>query len=1030
MDTFTTIPTKADETLPPTNADGGGGTSGQCVVSKEDVTLPPTNADGGGGTSGQALESGLPPPEGTRNGSLFRRLARTAFRFLRFSASSAGAYAAYHTWPQNDQEGEVSTAKLWSIYVGEAERYDAALVESWKADMQGMLIFSGLFSASLTAFLIESYKKLQPDSGDLTVALMTQMSQQLAAISTGSIADVQPPSQFTPTTASLVCNALWFVSLSLSLICALLATLVEQWAREFLHKTEMRPSPVRRARIFSFLYFGLKRFHMPAVVDAIPSLIHGSLLLFFAGLVAFLLPINHFIMYLMAGALILLLLVYSILTVLPVIYLDCPYRTPLSTPLWSVFQRIRAFFRTSLTPKPEIVTMTEAVVDSALQDTEKRDQRAVRWTLDSLTDEDEFLPFVEVIPDILAGKLGRTLHANLFAPVLGDVDTPSPLVMRISDLVVAAQGTAGVVDNPLIGRRYIAGMKALAALCMIPHPWEHRFQTRIFLQFSPDNMSYSVCVLAVAYQRHIWYHHLVQSLRTMLGDCRDPSSPRFRNQVLPTLRRRLPVLQTLASSGHYPIPFGFARPFSVPLEDLERLTGGIVQSFPTVSHLDQVRDAVDALDSTYDWAAECILSVFTFLSDAFHAVEQGISVFQPVFADEILTYIQGSRPNFIDSNRAVLFPQNLQKFPFSFPNPTFDHLAQIAFRLFPFVPQQGRLHPEGYLKYLVERENTEAIRYALSTCDAFVVGRSLSEHLAAHTGLVADRTAHAIVVLIGCIPSDRGAVEVADEIIAGISTQGYPNIRAIRLLRCLQRLAYDLLHLHYFVVLPGSSRIGEFQGICDNELFHPHSPVFLPPDADLDVLAQTLRYRPLDQYLGLLTQVLASTTPTSPLSLLPWVNIRPDPDFANISWSKVDLELQSTFFTALLAYCRVFLDPKQPPQQSERGYHRAFDERLWALSMFLPRISSEAYNVAGIRLSALRHLLEALELFQDAVERVMRQGARGSTWETSHSRALLSAVRNEIAQVERRAASDWAAEQANVVPAHSNVSTNLVHSGS
>ncbi|KAJ7617839.1 hypothetical protein FB45DRAFT_1034079 [Roridomyces roridus] len=53
MDTFTTIPTKADETLPPTNADGGGGTSGQCVVSKEDVTLPPTNADGGGGTSGQ-----------------------------------------------------------------------------------------------------------------------------------------------------------------------------------------------------------------------------------------------------------------------------------------------------------------------------------------------------------------------------------------------------------------------------------------------------------------------------------------------------------------------------------------------------------------------------------------------------------------------------------------------------------------------------------------------------------------------------------------------------------------------------------------------------------------------------------------------------------------------------------------------------------------------------------------------------------------------------------------------------------------
>ncbi|KAJ7617863.1 hypothetical protein FB45DRAFT_1034101 [Roridomyces roridus] len=63
MDTFTTIPTKADETLPPTNADGGGGTSGQCVVSKEDVTLPPTNADGGGGTSGQSILGEMPSTE-------------------------------------------------------------------------------------------------------------------------------------------------------------------------------------------------------------------------------------------------------------------------------------------------------------------------------------------------------------------------------------------------------------------------------------------------------------------------------------------------------------------------------------------------------------------------------------------------------------------------------------------------------------------------------------------------------------------------------------------------------------------------------------------------------------------------------------------------------------------------------------------------------------------------------------------------------------------------------------------------------
>ncbi|KAJ7137480.1 hypothetical protein C8R43DRAFT_854146, partial [Mycena crocata] len=67
----------------------------------------------------------------------------------------------------------------WAIYVSEAEKYDKGLVESWKSDMEGILIFAGLFSASLTAFLIESYKTLVPDPTDKTVDLLAQISQQL-----------------------------------------------------------------------------------------------------------------------------------------------------------------------------------------------------------------------------------------------------------------------------------------------------------------------------------------------------------------------------------------------------------------------------------------------------------------------------------------------------------------------------------------------------------------------------------------------------------------------------------------------------------------------------------------------------------------------------------------------------------------------------------------------------------------------------------------------------------------------------------
>ncbi|KAJ7165469.1 hypothetical protein C8R43DRAFT_824255, partial [Mycena crocata] len=222
----------------------------------------------------------------------------------------------------------------WSVYISEAERYDSALVESWRADMEGLLIFSGLFSASLTAFIIESYKNLIPDTGEMTVALLFQVSQQLNAQFNGSQLVVSSPPPFETQTSSLVCNAFWFLSLGLSLTCALLATLVEQWAREFLHKTEIRPSPIRRARVFSFLYYGISRFGIHAIVDIIPLLLHLALVLFFAGLAAFLLPINLLMTAIVAGLLAAFLMFYAIITILPAVSLDCPYRTPLSGIFW------------------------------------------------------------------------------------------------------------------------------------------------------------------------------------------------------------------------------------------------------------------------------------------------------------------------------------------------------------------------------------------------------------------------------------------------------------------------------------------------------------------------------------------------------------------------------------------------------------------------------------------------------------------------------------------------------------------------
>jgi hypothetical protein len=64
----------------------------------------------------------------TQQGGLLRR---------KFSGLWKTAYAP----ALGDPRKEAAASKLWAVYVSEAERYDKSLIESWKSDMEGMLIF-------------------------------------------------------------------------------------------------------------------------------------------------------------------------------------------------------------------------------------------------------------------------------------------------------------------------------------------------------------------------------------------------------------------------------------------------------------------------------------------------------------------------------------------------------------------------------------------------------------------------------------------------------------------------------------------------------------------------------------------------------------------------------------------------------------------------------------------------------------------------------------------------------------------------
>ncbi|KAF5342954.1 hypothetical protein D9758_014948 [Tetrapyrgos nigripes] len=346
-------------------------------------------------------------------------------------------------------EDEDSCSKLWSVYVDEAHRYDQDLLLGWKSDMEGMLLFSALYSASLTAFIIESYKTLQVDQINQTVQILFHISQQL---SNNTSLSFESPS-FQPAPAALICNTLWFLSLSLALTCSLLATFVVQWTRDFIHKTTMRPSPVRQARILAFTYFGLREFGMHTFVDVIPILLHLSLLLFFTGLVAFLTQVNKTLTALMTVILIVSLAFYIILTLLPIFHLHSPYRTPFSNFIWHWGNSLSGWLLHKHGLKTDrSMNLTEAVLEKSFLNPAKRDIEAIEFTMRSLTDDTELLPLIEAIPDLIWGPNGvRSANVPLITPLLKLPSSQMNVVSRITSFI----GKSGAWTDPAFRARSI-----------------------------------------------------------------------------------------------------------------------------------------------------------------------------------------------------------------------------------------------------------------------------------------------------------------------------------------------------------------------------------------------------------------------------------------------------------------------------------------------------------------------------------------------------------------------------------------------
>ncbi|KAH8987040.1 hypothetical protein EDB92DRAFT_2116215 [Lactarius akahatsu] len=332
---------------------------------------------------------------------------------------------------------------IYSMYLEMATEEDKKMVEGWKADADGILIFTGLFSAAVASLISVSIQDIRQNPQDTSNFYLANIYQTLADPDISTSFPASPP-PFLPPKYAVWVNTLLFLSLVISISCALLATLLQQWARRYLKVTQPRYRPHKRARIRAFFFEGVDKFLLSWAVEALPTLLHVSLFLFFAGVSVFLWNVDLTIFKSVVSWIGICTALYGFITFFPVFRHDSPYNTPLSLPAchivavislvtfrvlqWFTVFIARVFFfvfRSGLFSLRHFVVqayarfasleqssrelllrgMQKTVEKAALDSPSEIDTRAFMWTFDSLDEDHELERFFSGLPGFRSSKV-------------------------------------------------------------------------------------------------------------------------------------------------------------------------------------------------------------------------------------------------------------------------------------------------------------------------------------------------------------------------------------------------------------------------------------------------------------------------------------------------------------------------------------------------------------------------------------------------------------------------------------------------
>lgn len=182
----------------------------------------------------------------------------------------------------------------------------------------------------MTGFVVEGFDWLHKDPQDTSTALLREISHQLSG-STNVVPSTQPP--FAPSCAVITINALWFISLTLSLMAALTTILIQQWVRRY-NDFPSSIDPEHKACLRQRRYEALNIWLVPQIISSLSVLLQVSLFLFLAGVVTLVWTLNTTVAIVTSFITALFSVGFLLTAILPLVDADCPYKSPLA---WATY---------------------------------------------------------------------------------------------------------------------------------------------------------------------------------------------------------------------------------------------------------------------------------------------------------------------------------------------------------------------------------------------------------------------------------------------------------------------------------------------------------------------------------------------------------------------------------------------------------------------------------------------------------------------------------------------------------------------